>query len=206
MSTRRSGGIRLVALAAVLSSYLAGCSGGATGDRRAEVQRGSSDCDFKGITAGPRHEGSCVAHGVAVTVADKAHWLHGADYDVRVLDVRVDGTEVTVDLAMRNTLTQPHWFDRDSNLVFMYVAKRYFAERPALEDDLTTDPFRHRPAAVQPGAAVTSSVSFALPAALVPRLDAMGSNLIFLGYADAAKGFPTGTQPLKTLGYIRLWK
>jgi hypothetical protein len=69
----------------------------------------------------PCREGTCVARGVALTVADRAHWLHGKDYAARVEGVRTVGTLhasssgtlrahgrfVVVTLSIRNTLDAP---------------------------------------------------------------------------------------------------
>src|SRR5690348_3125567 len=80
-----------VTAAVVALVALTGCSGeksgGGTTRAQATVQASNSDCDFKEITAGARREGTCVARGVPVTVVNRAHWLHGKDYDGRILDV-----------------------------------------------------------------------------------------------------------------------
>ena len=197
----------LILLAAVLSFVaLGGCSDSAKKPAQAGIQQSDTDCDFKGITSGDRLEGECVAKGVAITVADKANTLHGKDYDVHVENVRSNGTLVTVTLTVKNTLTTAHEFDRRSDLVWLLVDEQYFAERADVESDPATNPFRLRVADVQPGEVVTGTVTFGLPQEQVAHLSATGSNLIFVSYRDEDKGFPTGTEQLEALGYIRLWK
>jgi hypothetical protein len=44
------------------------------------------------------------------------------------------------------------------------------------------------------------------PAEHARNLFAKGSDLIFVNFSDEAKQFPGGTQPLTSLGYIRLCK
>src|SRR5438128_151704 len=133
--------MRLVlALAAVaaLAVAVAGCGGGAKSP--VTLRSGSSDCDLKEITTGARREGVCTARGVTITVANRAHWLHGQDYDAHVLSVRTAGTLrtgsggklrahdrfVIVRLSIKNTLDAPHEFDRPSDLVFLFVDRKYF--------------------------------------------------------------------------------
>jgi hypothetical protein len=50
------------------------------------------------------------------------------------------------------------------------------------------------------------TVVFDVPPEHAKNLNAQGSSLIFVNFSDEAKQFPTGTQPLEALGYIRLWK
>jgi uncharacterized protein DUF4352 len=208
--------ILLVALALVAG----GCGGSTKHEAKATVQSSSSDCAFKGITAGPRREGTCVARGVAITVADRAHWLHGKDYDARVLGMRTasklragasgtihpHGRFVIVSLSVKNTLDSAHEFDRRSDLVFLFVDGKYFSERADAENDPALAPFRLRTTAVQPDETATGTVVFDVPAQHAKHLSAAGSDLILVNYSDEAKGFPTGKQQLQTLGYIRLWK
>jgi hypothetical protein len=206
---------RFLVLAA-LAAVVAGCGGGAKSRVRPAVQSSSSDCDLKGITAGARHEGVCVAKGVTITVANKAHWLHGEEYDARVLSVhtattqhklRAHGMFVIARLAVKNTLDIPHEFDRRSDLVFLLVDKKYFGERRDAESDPTLlSPFRLRRTDVQPDEVASGTVVFDLPVAHANHLFAQGSNLIFVNFSDEAKSFPGGTQRLEALGYIRLWK
>jgi hypothetical protein len=61
---------------------------------------------------------------------------------------------------------------------------------------------RHEVGAVQATGAPHADV----PVEHARNLFARGSNLIFVNFSDEGKGFPTGTQPLEALGYIRLWK
>jgi len=192
----------LLALAAVL----AGCSGGK--DKTTPVvQSSSTDCGFKEITTGPRREGTCVAQGVNITVANKAHWLHGKDYSARIIRTRVQDDMLIVDLAVRNTLEAPRMFNDQSNLVFALVDGKYFGEsREAEPAQLRPVPFRHRTEPIQPGKVATGTVAFRIPAEHLEHLTNQGSNLILVNYGDADKQFPTGTQRLDALGYIRLWK
>src|SRR3954447_13777436 len=150
------------ALAAALMLFGA-CSGdGRSGNAAASPPSGSSsdnaqspiavsntDCDFKGITSGAREEGECTARGVAITVADKAHVLHGKEYDAQVKDVHTNGTTVTVTFTVTNTLDSAHDFDRQSDLVFLLVDGQYFSEQPSVET--ATDAFRARSSELQPG-------------------------------------------------------
>jgi hypothetical protein len=205
VSLRRRRGQPLIALLTLLACALPACSG-TTGQRRVNLSASNNDCDFKGITAGPFREGDCVARGVAITVVDKAHWLHGREYDARLVRLRTRGRSVTLTLAVRNTLTTPHEFDRRSDLVFLLVDDRYFRESPQLESASTTDPFRTQRGALMPGRATSGTVSFRLPSAQIGHLGSSGSDLVFVNYSDEQKGFPTGSQPLTALGYIRLWK
>ena len=99
----------------------------------------------------------------------------------------------------------PHEFDRPSDIVFLLVDKN-FGESPTAETDPALKPFRLRSAELQPDEAVTGTVVFDVPLEHAKNLNAQGSNLIFVNYEDEAKSFPTGTQPLEALGYIRLWK
>jgi len=202
-------------LLAALVAVVAGCGGGAKSRVRPAVQSSSSDCDLKGITAGARREGICVAKGVTITVANRAHWLHGKEYDARVLSVhtatklhklRARGRFVIVRLTIKNTLEIPHEFDRRSDLVFLFVDQRYFGERRDAENDPVLSPFRVRSAGVQPDEADTGTVVFDLPVEHAKHLFANGSDLILVNFGDEAKGFPGGTQPLAALGYVRLWK
>jgi hypothetical protein len=206
-------------IVALLAAVLAGCDGGATKRAPVTVRRSSSDCDLKQITAGARREGVCVARGVTLTVVDKAHWLHGKEYDARVLSVRrastlparsgelrAHGRFVIVTLSIKNTLDTPHEFNRDSNLVFLYVDKKYFGERRDAETDPALKPFRLRSGDLQPDEAATGTVVFDVPVAHMKHLFAQGSDLIFVNFSDEAKRFPGGTEPLEALGYIRLWK
>jgi hypothetical protein len=210
--------MRPLLLFALLAAVMAGCDGGAK-KQPVTVERGSSDCDMKGITAGARREGVCVARGVTITVANRAHWLHGKDYDARILSVRrastlptrsgelrARGSFVIVRLRVKNTLDVPHEFDRRSDLVFLLVDGKYFKERRDAESDPALTPFRLRTTDVQPDEVATGTVVFDVPAAHAKNLSAQGSNLIFVNYGDEAKRFPVGTEPLEALGYIRLWK
>ena len=212
---------RLLAFAAVatLAVVVAGCSGGTKSKARATVLSSSSDCDLKGITAGPRREGACVARGVRITVANRAHVLRGKDYDARILNVRTTralhtrsgelrahGRFVIVRLSIKNTVAAPHEFDRASDLVFLLVDKKYFGESREAERNPALSPFRSRSTALQPDETATGTVVFDVPVEPAKNLNARGSNLIFVNFSDEAKRFPTGTEPLEALGYIRLWK
>jgi hypothetical protein len=166
-------------------------------------------------TAGARREGVCVVRGVTITVANRAHWLRGKEYDVRVVSLhtattlhklRAHGRFVIVRLTIKNTLDIPHEFDRRSDLVFLFVDKRYFGERRDAESDPTLSPFRLHGTDLQPDEVATGTVVFDLPVEHAKNLFAQGSNLIFVNFSDEAKSFPGGTQPLEALGYIRLWK
>ena len=170
---------------------------------------------MKGVTAGARREGSCVARGVTITVANRRHWLHGKEYDARVLSahtatklrkLRAHGKFLVVRLAIKNKLDIPREFDRRSDLVFLLVDKKYFGERRDAEGNAALKPFRLRRNDLQPDEIVTGAVIFDLPVKHSHNLFAQGSNLIFVNFSDEAKRFPGGTQPLQALGYIRLWK
>jgi hypothetical protein len=205
---------------AALAVVATGCGGASKERVQPSVQQNSGDCDFRQITAGARREGACVARGVSVTVANRAHWLHGKDYDARVLGVRFanamttaagrllrpHGRFVIVTLAVRNTLAAPHEFDRASDLVFLLVDGKYFGESPEAESVRRLGSFRLRGADLPPDEVAAGTVVFDIPAEHSRHLSSRGSNLIFVDFGDEAKGFPTGTQPLQTLGYIRLWK
>jgi hypothetical protein len=219
---------RVLAVAAVpvLAAALAGCGGGGTSGggakqrARPTLQSSGSDCDLKQITAGARREGRCVARGVQITVANRTHWLHGKDYDARILGARTlrslaaargrrlaaNGRFVVVRLAIRNTLDAPHLFDRASNLAFLLIDHKYFGESPAPEAIRSLGPFRLRKAAIQPDEVATGAIVFDVPTGHARHLTARGGNLILVDFGDEAKGFPTGTEPLVALGYIRLWK
>jgi hypothetical protein len=199
------------------STALTGCSGSksaATTQGRATVESSSSDCDFKQITTGARREGTCVARGVRVTVVDRAHWLHGKDYDGRIRGwtaaralgrARARGRFVAVRLGVRNTLAVPHEFDRRSDLAFLLVDGKYVGES-ATAEDAVADSFRRRTSDLQPGEVANGTVVFDVPVEHAKHITANGSNLILVSFADEAKHFPTGTEHLGTLGYIRLWK
>lgn len=189
----------------VLACALPACGGGA-GQHQVALRSSNRDCDFKGITAAPYREGVCVARGVTITVADKAHWLSGQDYDARISEVRTHGGVVRLTLNVRNTLETPHEFDQQSDLVFLLVDNQYFRERPRLEADRALKPFRLRRTPLQPGEVATGTVSFRLPHRVVGHLTSTGSDVILVNYDDESKGFPTGTQQLGALGYLRLWK
>jgi len=215
---------RALAIAAIplLAAALAGCGGSSGTKPRAQpaVQSSSSDCDLRQITAGARREGRCVARGVEVTVADRGHWLHGQDYDARILGLRTvaslpagtgrrlgaNGRFVVVRLAVRNTLDAPHDFDRASDLAFLLVDRKYFGESSPAEGIRGVEPFRLRSAPIQPDEVATGTVVFDVPTQHAQHLFDEGGNLILVGFGDEAKGFPTGTEPLEALGYIRLWK
>jgi hypothetical protein len=205
---------RFLVLAA-LAAIVAGCGEGGKSRERPTIRSGASDCDLKGITSGARREGRCVARGVAVTVADKAHWLHGREYDARVVSIRTTTTQQQlrahgrfeiVRLAVKNTLDFPHEFDRRSDLVFLLIDHKYFGERRDAEADAALNPFRLRKVDIQPDETASGTVVFDLPVQHAANLFAQGSNLIFVNYSDEAKSFPGGTEPLVALGYVRLWK
>jgi hypothetical protein len=208
---------RRFALAAlvVLAAALAGCGGGRAKQRATPtVQSASSDCAFKQITAGARREGTCVARGVPVTVVNRSHWLHGKDYDGRILDIRTAdslgavqprGRFVVVRLRVKNTLDVPHEFDRRSDLAFLLVDGKYFGESTAAERRVP-DSFRRRNSALQPDEVASGTLVFDLPPEHAKNISESGSNLILVNFSDEAKHFPTGSQPLDALGYIRLWK
>ena len=206
--------LALTALTA-LAAILAGCGGsGSKHIATPTVRSSSSDCEFKQITVGARREGDCVARGVAITVVNEPHWLHGKEYDARIAGVSTaktvggvpaNGRFVIVRLAVKNTLDGPHAFDRGSNLAFLLVDKKYFSESRAAESGVPRA-FRRRADQLQPDETATGTVVFDVPIDHTKNLAAEGSNLILVNYSDAAKRFPTGTQPLKALGYIRLWK
>jgi hypothetical protein len=203
---------------AVLSAIaVAGCSGGESGAApraRPTVESSGSDCAFKQVTAGARREGRCVARGVLVTVVDRRHRLHGKDYDARILGIRLAktvgaararGRFAVVRLHVKTTAPTPRPFDRHSDLVFLLVDGSYFGENRAAEN-AAADSFRSRRTALRLGAAVTGTVVFDLPDEHARHVFTTGSNLILVPVADESKRFPTGTQPLGSLGYIRLWK
>jgi len=207
-------------LAALVAVVVAGgCGGGGKKQAELTVQSSSSDCDFKQITAGARREGECVARGVKITVVNRAHWLHGKDYDARIDSIRTanelrtpsgtlrpNGRFVIVRLGVKNTLDAPHVFDRRSDLVFLYVDRKYFGGSREAEADPSLRPFRLRTAALQPDEVATGAVVFDVPIEHVENLSAQGSNLILVNFSDEAKRFPVGSEPLEALGYIRLWK
>ena len=212
---------RLCALAAVvaLAFVVGGCAGGKKSGARPTIASSSSSCDLKGITAGPRREGVCVARGVTITVVNRAHWLHGKEYDARILavhtapklhtrsgELRARGRFVIVRLRIKNTLGVPHEFDRGSDLVFLFLDGKYFGESRAAESIRAVRPFRLRGTELQPDELATGTVVFDVPLQHVKNLSAQGSNLIFVNFSDEGKRFPVGTQPLMALGYIRLWK
>jgi hypothetical protein len=210
---------RFLAATAALAALavLSGCSGHSVGRRtraNATVQSSSSDCAFKEITAGARREGTCVARGVSVIVVDRPHWLHGTDYDGRILDVetadalsavRARGRFVVVRLRVKNALDIPQPFDLRSDLAFLLVDGKYFGESSAAERRLAQS-FRRRALVLQPDEAASGTVVFDLPAVHAKHIAQTGSNLILVPFREEAKEFPTGTQPLDSVGYIRLWK
>jgi hypothetical protein len=213
--------MRPLLLLALLTLVVGGCGSEKKSQaKKATVQSSSSDCAFKGITAGPRREGTCLARGVALTVADRAHWLHGKDYAARVEGVRTAGTLhpgssgtlrahgrfVVVTLSIRNILDAPQAFDRRSDLVFLFIDKKYFSENAEAETDPALNSFHLRTTHLQPDEVATGTVVFDVPVEHARHVSAQGSDLIFVNYGDEAKGFPTGSQPLQALGYIRLWK
>jgi Domain of unknown function (DUF4352) len=202
----------LAALAALV--LVAGCGGSGGKKGSVSITQSNNDCGFKQITAGARREGTCVARGVAITVVNKAHLLHGKQYDARILATRSartvgriksHGTFEIVKLAVTNTLTTPQAFDRHSDLVFLLVDGKYFGERSDAEVQ-SLDPFRLRRGAIQPDGTATGTVVFDVPMQVQKDLTVMGSNLILVNYEDESKSFPNGSQPLRALGYIRLWK
>ena len=203
----------------LLATFVAGCNGGAKKRVQPTVQASSSDCELKEITAGVRREGVCVARGVTITVANRAHWLHGKEYDARVLRVRTAttlhtrsgklrarGRFVIVKLSVKNTLDAPHEFDRRSDLVFLFVDGKYFGESREAESDPALGSFRLRRSDVQPDEVVSGTVVLDLPVEHAKNLFTQGSDLILVNFSDELKRFPTGSQPLVALGYIRLWK
>ena len=198
--------LRPFALLAVLTILVGtACTSDAKPSTSPASSSGGGDCDVKGITSGDRREGECTAKGVAVSVVDKASTLHGKEYDAHVESVDTNGTIVTISLRVKNTLSSAHDFDRRSDLAFLLVDDQYFGERPDLETDPATS-FRLRATDVPPGETVTGTVVFGLPPDQVARLSSEGSNLVLVTFSDEAKGFPSGSQPLSALGYIRLWK
>jgi Domain of unknown function (DUF4352) len=201
--------LALVALVVLVT----GCGGGGK-KSDVTISQSNNDCGQRQITEGARREGTCTVRGVAVTVVNKAHLLHGKQYDARILatrsvktvgKVKAHGIFEIVKLAVTNTLTTPQAFDRRSDLVFLLVDGKYFGERSEAEVQ-SLDPFRLRRGAIQPDGTATGTVVFDVPMQVQKDLTVMGSNLILVNYEDESKGFPNGSQPLRALGYIRLWK
>src|SRR5262249_34583562 len=120
--------------------------------------------------------------------------------------LRANGRFVVVRLAIRNTLDAPHDFDDASDLAFLLLDGKYFGESRAAEGIHGLRPFRLRSDKIQPDEDATGTVVLHVPTAHTRHLSPLGSNLILVNYGDAAKGFPTGSEPLEALGYIRLWK
>jgi hypothetical protein len=208
--------MRPILVLAALAAVVGGCGGGGAKERvRPTVRSSSSDCGLKGITGGARREGTCVARGITITVANRAHWLDGKEYDARALSIRTattleklraNGRFVIVRLSIKNKLDIPHEFGRRSDLVFLLVDKKYFGERRDAERSSSLNPFRLRTTDVQPDETATGTVVFDLPVQHVKNVFARGSNLIFVNFSDEAKRFPGGKRPLEALGYVRLGK
>lgn len=116
------------------------------------------------------------------------------------------GRFVIVGLAIKNTLDIPHEFDRHSDLAFLLVDNKYFSESQEAESSAAPGSFQLRSTDLQPDETVIGTVTFDVPLEHAKNLFARGSNLIFVNFSHEAKQFPSGTQPLEALGYIRLWK
>jgi hypothetical protein len=79
-------------------------------------------------------------------------------------------------------------------------------ENAEAESDPALNSFHLRTTDLQPDEVATGTVVFDVPVEHARLVSAQGSDLIFVNYGDEAKEFPTGSQPLQALGYIRLWK
>jgi hypothetical protein len=214
---------RLVLLL-VLVAGAAGCGGThkATSLKKtqATLSSNSPQCDASGITKPPAREGVCTFNGVTVTVADRAHWLHAGEYDVRVVGVRTattlrtrsartlraHGKFVVIRLSVKNTSNAPRAFDSSSGLVSLLVDKKHFTESREAETDPSLNSFRLRGHALKPGDTATGTVAFELPLEHAKHLYAAGSDLVFLNFSDEASGYPVSPRAPKKLGFIRLWK
>jgi hypothetical protein len=204
----------------VLVAGAAGCGGTHKSLKKTQATLSSNtpQCDASGITKPPAREGVCSANGVTVTVADKAHWLHAGEYDVRVVGIRTattlrsartlraHGKFVVIRLSVKNTSNAPRAFDSSSGLVSLLVDKKHFTESREAETDPSLNSFRLRGQALQPGDTATGTVAFELPLKHAKHLYAAGSDLAFLNFSDEASGYPVSPRAPKKLGFIRLWK
>jgi hypothetical protein len=200
-------------LALVMLVLVAGCGGGGK-KSDVTIAQSNDECALKQITTGARREGTCIVRGVTITVVNKAHVLHGKQYDARIIatstgkklrGVKATGTFDVIKLAITNTLNAPHAFDQHSDLAFLLIDGKYFGESREAEIK-SLDPFRLRRGALQPDETATGTLVFDVPAKDQADLTAEGSNLILVNYEDENKDFPTGSQTPGALGYIRLWK
>jgi hypothetical protein len=216
---------RLVVIALpVLVLVVAACGGAKKAETptraHTRVSPRNSACGKAGITAEPNREGSCIANGVTITVADRAHWLHAADYDARFLSLRTTttlkqrsggtlrahGKFVIVKLSIKNKLPNPEFFDRRSNLVFLLADKKRFSESHDAETDPALDPFALRGTALQPDEVATGTIVFDLPLEHAKNVFEQGSDLIFVNFSDEGITAAALSPPSGRIGFIRLWK
>jgi hypothetical protein len=183
------------------------------------VSSRNSACERAGISSEPYREGSCVESGITITVADRAHWLHGTDYDARFLNLRrittlegrsgnplrAHGTFVVVELRIKNKSLAPHVFDPSSNLVFLLVDQKRFSESRVAETDPLLKPFALG-AALQPDEVATGTVVFDLPLEHAKNVLARGSDLIFVNFGDEGVTAASLKPGSGRLGFVRLWK
>jgi hypothetical protein len=209
--------LELAILVALLA--LVGCGGAKK--KASTIVAANNACERAGITTGPRHEGVCVVNGVTITVANKAHWLQGKEYDARVTGLRTattlrtptgrplraHGKFVIVKLSVKNKLDAPHDFDRASDLVLLLVDHRRFSENHQAEHDPSLDSFALRGTPLQPDEVTAGTIVFDLPSEHAENVYATGSDLIFITFSDEGSVTAAAVSPpSRTIGYVRLWK
>jgi hypothetical protein len=217
--------MRLLVVVTMLVAVTAGGCGGSkttapTQQATASLSAGASDCDAKGITTSVAREGVCEVKGFTISVANRAHWLHVGEYDVRFVDLRTattlharsgrtlraNGKFVTVTLSVKNKLSVPRAFDERSALVSLLVDKKNFTENRDAEGDPSIDSFRLRGRVMQPDETDKGTIVFDLPAEHAKNLYARGSDLVFINFSGESSGYPASGNAPQRLGYLRLWK
>jgi hypothetical protein len=209
--------VALMVLVAV-ALIAAGC-GGKKQRATASISAGTSQCDEMGITTSPAREGVCEVKGFTISVANKAHWLHVGEYDVRLVGLRTatalhtgagrplraNGKFVIGTLTVKNKLDVPRAFNERSTLVSLRVDKKNFTEDRDAEGS-SIDSFRLHGRVMQPDETDTGTIVFDLPAEHAKNLYARGSDLVFINFSGESSGYPASGNAPQRLGYLRLWK
>jgi hypothetical protein len=210
---------RLAIIGALVVVLAAGCGGSKKSSFPTQVSAipSSASCDKKGISTDEANAGTCVASGTRITVANKARWLAMKDYAARVTDVRTadrvgdfagpnftpEGKFVVVSLQAKNTGKKAQRFDPKSNMAYLLLDGKEYAEVAQAEEGLAGS-FHADGKPIEPGAVGNGTVVFDAPAKSVEKLGDAGSHVVFLDTYENENGYPRLGFP--TLGFIRLWK
>lgn len=210
----------LATLALLLAATAAGCGGSGKTTPTATIPLQlsgiphSHSCDKSGIsTRGAA--GTCMAGPTKIIVADKGDSLHMKEFAVQVIGIRTTAhlgnraasnfgrntKFVVVTLRVTNSGSKAQPFDETSQLAFLLVDGKEYAEVQGAEAELASS-FYNTTRAVKPGGSATGTVVFDPPQKHAAHAGNAGSYLVVLNSEDSGNGVPR--LGFRAIGFVPL--